>query len=448
MLNSVKTFAKIHFGLWLLICVAFSMSACSTIWAGGVDEEQNTVTADADNLDDGDSSSSSVEKISATSSAVEAISSTSRIVHADGEMDGIDHSPEVPSTSSTLSSAVYILISSSSVAEEKPSTSTFKGLLMNQESSSLSLTLDVDGSSFNVNTDASGYFTLEDLPYGTFPMYVLNEDGSTTDVAFFVQNEDSKSLLGPIPASLLDKITCSDLTPTPTKTIIVGNPQDPPFSDSTLNGGGADLNPHPKDSVSFYNDVASRPVANYMPSALDYGVVCNFETPLLSEKNYSCDISNTPKAVFVEAIAVIDALDGNGTYRKNMVGMANDNYNGLFRLAVINNECGATKPSLAFFVSDGFGFSCNNAVVSDAEIELNEPMQLTAIWYGDTLKLYKNGFLIAFRVAVDLPSNVANAPVVFGDQNLDLKLDEVRLGNLTITAADVLYRYYLKGGAQ
>jgi hypothetical protein len=58
----------------------------------------------------------------------------------------------------------------------------------------------VDGSSFNVNTDASGYFTLEDLPYGTFPMYVLNEDGSTTDVAFFVQNEDSKSLLGPIPA--------------------------------------------------------------------------------------------------------------------------------------------------------------------------------------------------------------------------------------------------------
>jgi hypothetical protein len=41
----------------------------------------------------------------------------------------------------------------------------------------------------------------------------------------------------------------------------------------------------------------------------------------------------------------------------------------------------------------------------------------------------------------------SSEPIFFGKESLNLKLDDVRLSTSAIGESDVLYRYYLKGGA-
>ena len=59
------------------------------------------------------------------------------------------------------------------------------------------------------------------------------------------------------------------------------------------------------------------------------------------------------------------------------------------------------------------------------------------------LMLYKDGFKIAQKyIGYRPPQDFTTSPFVFGDEELDLKLKDVRLGEKAITSADVLYRYY------
>ena len=64
-----------------------------------------------------------------------------------------------------------------------------------------------------------------------------------------------------------------------------------------------------------------------------------------------------------------------------------------------------------------------------------------------------NGFLIAQQQRQSISSeitisDVLETPFIFGDKGLDITIKDVRLGNKAINPADVLYRYYLKGGDQ
>jgi len=43
--------------------------------------------------------------------------------------------------------------------------------------------------------------------------------------------------------------------------------------------------------------------------------------------------------------------------------------------------------------------------------------------------------------------NPSTEPIIFGKEKLNIQLDDVRLSKTVINGADVLYRYYLKGGA-
>ena len=433
--------------LWALTLSSLALCACGTFFAGGVDEEQNTVAGvtEEDNLPV--SSSVMDEQPDSESSSSVIPSYDSDIQPSPGSEQLIDI-PSIDPVIGDISSSSYTApISSAGVSEPQLDLHEFTGIIRNN-GNPLDLSLNVNGNFISTTTDQSGKFTFENVPEGTHVLYTT-ENGTVGDVAFLLQNSgNSCSLLGPIPASESENLTVTDLTAPRMQTIIPRATGSTTPSDSIVYGGNG--NDGKNDSVIYYGEfeLTCYPTSE-MPHESDYGLVCKWdESTLNGTESSECDLTANPEAITIEANVVIGDLDSESSYRHNIVGKQWENSSGVFSLAVINNDCGVTKPSLAIFVSNGSEYSCDNALISGVTVETGIPLTLTAVWSDNTLWLYKNGFPVAFRVvSVDL-SNVMNAPLVFGDDDGTVRLDGVRLGNKRISSADVLYRFYLKGGEQ
>ena len=432
--------------LWAFAPITLALTACGTFWAGGVDEEQNTVAGATDEEFSQPASSSEMNEqpdSESSSSVILPIDSVAQPSH------GSEQVIVVPSTDpiiGTISSSSYTVpTSSTDSTEQRQDLHEFTGIIRNN-GNSLDLSLNVDGNLYTTTTDQSGRFTFENVPEGTHVLYTT-KDGTVGDVAFLLQNSGNRcSLLGPIPASESENLTATDLTAPPMQTIIPSAAGTTVPDTTTIVVGGGNGK---KDSVAYQGgiEISCYPIGE-MPHEADYGHVCKWDESTLNGAPSECDLTANPEAVTIEANVVIGNLDSESSYRLNIVGKQWEKSNGLFSLAVINNDCGVTKPSLAFFVSNGSGYSCDNALISGVTVETGVPLALTAVWSGNSLWLYKNGFPVAFRVgSIDL-SNDLNAPVVFGDEDGPVTLNSVQLGNKAIYSADVLYRYYLKGGEQ
>lgn len=155
----------------------------------------------------------------------------------------------------------------------------------------------------------------------------------------------------------------------------------------------------------------------------------------------------------LEAWVNVVSVDADSTpYRKNIVGklgFGSESDQSVFSLAVVDGDCSAAGPSLAFFVAggDGEAFSCSNAAVSAVKLEFGKWVYVTAVWDSGYINLYQDGGLVA-RKAVSVTRFASSPePVFFGKEAMDVKLDNVRIGVQAITESDVLYRYYLLGGA-
>lgn len=430
--------------LWAFAPITLALTACGTFWAGGVDEEQNTIAGAAE---ENNQPASSSEMISLPDSE----SSSSFSTPADPSAptsSGLEQGTAIvlPDPIIRISSSSYTIpVSSTATSEPELGKHEFTGIIRNN-GNPLDLSLNVDGNLYTTTTDQSGRFTFENVPEGTHVLYTT-KDGTVGDVAFLLQNSGNRcSLLGPIPASESENLTATDLTAPPMQTIIPSAAGTTiPDTTTNVDGGGNGK----KDSVAYQGgiEISCYPIGE-MPHETDYGHVCKWDESTLNGAPSECDLTANPEAVTIEANVVIGNLDSESSYRLNIVGKQWEKSNGLFSLAVINNDCGVTKPSLAFFVSNGSGYSCDNALISGVTVETGVPLALTAVWSGNSLWLYKNGFPAAFRVgSVDL-SNDLNAPVVFGNEDGTVTLNSVQLGNKAIYSADVLYRYYLKGGEQ
>lgn len=431
--------------LWAFAPITLALTACGTFWAGGVDEEQNTVAGATDEEFSQPASSSEMNEQPVTESSSSVTPANDTIVqpsHGSEQQTVIVFDPII----GTISSSSYTVpTSSTDSTEQRQDLHEFTGIIRNN-GNPLDLSLNVDGNFISTTTDQSGKFTFENVPEGTHVLYTT-ENGNVGDVAFLLQNSGNGcSLLGPIPASESENLTVTDLIAPPMQTFIPDATGTTNPSDTVVFGG----NDGKKDSVIYYGgtELTCYPTS-VMPHESDYGHVCNWdEGALNSTGSTECDLTANPEAITIEANVVIGNLDSESSFRHNIVGKQWEKSNGLFSLAVINNDCGVTKPSLAFFVSNGSGYSCDNALISGVTVETGVPLALTAVWSGNSLWLYKNGFPAAFRVgSVDL-SNDLNAPVVFGDEDGTVTLNSVQLGNKAIYSADVLYRYYLKGGEQ
>ena len=431
--------------LWAFAPITLALTACGTFWAGGVDEEQNTVAGATDEEFSQPASSSEMNEQPVTESSSSVTPANDTIVqpsHGSEQQTVIVFDPII----GTISSSSYTVpTSSTDSTEQRQDLHEFTGIIRNN-GNPLDLSLNVDGSLYTTTTDQSGRFTFENVPEGTHVLYTT-KDGTVGDVAFLLQNSGNRcSLLGPIPASESENLTATDLTAPPMQTIIPSAAGTTiPDTTTNVDGGGNGK----KDSVAYQGgiEISCYPIGE-MPHEADYGHVCKWDESTLNGAPSECDLTANPEAVTIEANVVIGNLDSESSYRLNIVGKQWEKSNGLFSLAVINNDCGVTKPSLAFFVSNGSGYSCDNALISGVTVETGVPLALTAVWSGNSLWLYKNGFPAAFRVgSVDL-SNDLNAPVVFGNEDGTVTLNSVQLGNKAIYSADVLYRYYLKGGEQ
>lgn len=431
--------------LWAFAPITLALTACGTFWAGGVDEEQNTVAGATDEEFSQPTSSSEMNEQPVTESSSSVTPTNDTIVqpsHGSEQQTVIVFDPVI----GTISSSSYTVpTSSTDSTEQRQDLHEFTGIIRNN-GNPLDLSLNVDGNLYTTTTDQSGRFTFENVPEGTHVLYTT-KDGTVGDVAFLLQNSGNRcSLLGPIPASESENLTATDLTAPPMQTIIpsAAGTTIPDTTTIVVDGGNGK-----KDSVAYQGgiEISCYPIGE-MPHEADYGHVCKWDESTLNGAPSECDLTANPEAVTIEANVVIGNLDSESSYRLNIVGKQWEKSNGLFSLAVINNDCGVTKPSLAFFVSNGSGYSCDNALISGVTVETGVPLALTAVWSGNSLWLYKNGFPAAFRVgSVDL-SNDLNAPVVFGNEDGTVTLNSVQLGNKAIYSADVLYRYYLKGGEQ
>ena len=430
--------------LWAFAPITLALTACGTFWAGGVDEEQNTVAGATDEEFSQPASSSEMNEQPVTESSSSVTPANDTIVqpsHSSEQQTVIVFDPII----GTISSSSYTVpTSSTDSTEQRQDLHEFTGIIRNN-GNPLDLSLNVDGNFISTTTDLNGKFTFENVPEGTHVLYTT-KDGTVGDVAFLLQNNGNGcSLLGPIPASESSNLTVTDLTAPPMQTIF------PDAGGTDLSDSFPSLGGNGKiDTVVYHsgNDINCYPVRE-MPHEPDYGHVCVWdEASQNGTATSECDLTANPEAITIEANVVIGSLDPDSSYRLNIVSKQWEKSSGVFSLAVINNDCGVTKPSLAFFASNGSAYSCDNALISGVTVETGVPLALTAVWNGTSLWLYKNGFPVAFRIgSVDL-SNVVNAPVVFGDEKGTVTLNSVQLGNKAIFSADVLYRYYLNGGEQ
>lgn len=159
--------------------------------------------------------------------------------------------------------------------------------------------------------------------------------------------------------------------------------------------------------------------------------------------------------LYLELLLQVDSAKSTKSeksYRRNIVGklgFGSEDDHDIFSLALIKGECGVDEPHLAFFLADGSGdsLSCRNAVVSKESFDFGTWTHVVVVFESGIVKMYKNGILDAEQEVSVSTIQKSDEPIFFGKENLNLKLDDVRLGEKAITSADVLYRYYLSGGA-
>ena len=422
---------------------AFILSAC----AGGVGEETNSIIGAAEDDQSAPIETDSAPQVTAPNhdTVDSAIPDTTRQEYSD-KQTVVDND--------TINDIV------NTPAFDAPIGSDFNGILYNTNGQILDISVKLPNGTQQTQTDSLGYFTLSNLPEGTYPMFVsLGND----EIAYLVQKGTyGNSLYGPVSASAISSITAASLKAPPVETVYYDGEADTDPSvgsdtsstdpsDSTVIGGGtptvdggkngnSGLSIIPAGHDGFISSIAT----NELPHDIDYGVV----------KHWSADIANASTEPDQDGIVTslaewnvevqfqLKQLDTTTSYIKNIFGQFDDKAS-FFSVALINGECGTTAPSLAFFVGKNNEFSCNSAVISAAEIKSYAILSVTVTVQNGLLKLYKNGFLIANNYAgYSLSKSEGVPPFVFGEENFDVKLSDVRLGEKAIDSGDVLYRYY------
>lgn len=430
MLKFFKT-ARCPIGFCAIASSAIALSACGTFWAGGVDEETNTVaganTEDRSNYDlvaSADSIDVNIDTLHIPVQEVHTpIKSDPQLVISDPPMIGSCEEDTYPATNIPVNS--------------------FTGKLNNTNGEALNITVKLYGGDVNTTTDASGYFKLQDLPIGIYPMIVTSEK---SEIAYLLKNNSSnEEILGPVPSSAISTVDASDFEEPALQNFN--------YIDEGTSVGAPDPQPEPdpdpesSSATTGYQSSASEkePVAATidLPHDFDYGVINQWSN--IENGSIEADLSNDnrwPEEWTVEVNFELSSIDAEGSYTRNLFGKF-ENESGVIRLAIINGVCGTKAPSFALYISSYGEFSCNYAVISTATVETGKKISLTGTFDGKALKLYKDGFKIAEKIRnfYGLQS-YSKEQFVFGDENLNLKLNDVRLGEKAITSADVLYRYY------
>ena len=435
MLKIFKIASRVE--LWALASVAFTMSACGVFWAGGVDEETNTVAGV-------DPEDSKPDAIASADSIVPTID-TSYFTNQPIEIV----KPPETGTRLVITNPDPVYDEPSPPPTDDTELHDFTGRLYNGNGEALNITVELkDGGNVSTKTDAAGYFQLNALPVGVYPL-IVSSGNSNDGVAYLLKNSSTDTdLLGPVPSSVISSITESDFE--------APDIQNFNYKDEGPGGAGCPPLPQSGSSSSYQPSSSSSQIiylssgsgvsvmaSNELPHDVDYGVLYRWETV----ENGSTEENSNQEIYWysewtVEVNFELGSIDSENSYRKNIFGKFTGS-NGVFALTIINGICGTEAPSYALFSLRYGSFDCREAVISTAPVETGKKVSLTGTFEGQMLMLYKDGFKIAQKyIGYRPPQDFNTSPFVFGDEELDLKLKDVRLGEKAITSADVLYRYY------
>ena len=413
---------KIGLGQWAVASFAFTLSACGVFWAGGVDEEQNTVAGVADEIE---TENSANIKPNTDSQNCYTRNDTTYCIHvADANLPIGD----------TLDSA----LTPTPIVDVTPVKSSYsiKGYVATDKGTSKSIEVALQDTSFCVMGNSDGSFELA-IPEGTrsFIVKSVTTNGYVSESNYYLVYGSGINVVGPVPTSVADDVDAEDLEAPPVQTVEM-----PPVSGMTPDPGPVFDPPDtsattipPQDTTDNNSDAVI-----LLPNDPDYGLVYHWSESNMpaneSVVNDSLVFAEGLEELTFEITFKVTSFPETLRFSKNVFGKK-----GLFNLAITKSSCHVQEPAFAFFIGNGFDFtSCHDkAVVSSATIEVGKEITVTGVWDGKHVMLYMDGFLIAEQIL----TKIADINYITADNILETPF-------MFVSSADVLYRHYLKGGAQ
>lgn len=319
------------------------------------------------------------------------------------------------------------------------------------------------GSSWETYVDSQGKFLLENVPAGQYMLFAKSPDPARYVNAAYVMDvsEEGSSVAGPLPTSMISSLEVlkeSEAFDRLMSTASEDNSMALPLSTEygLISLWSMD---YVRTNGEFMSTTDARGRVGDMALYGMDGLVTGFSgKAVLLDSPSKFGVVDKDNGVLdsaaeltLELMIQVDSVDEQGSYRRNIIGKLgfDEKDKNVFSFALINKDCGAEKPSIAFFIADGSGdsLSCKNAVVSKEEIDFGTWTHYVVSWDGKNISLYKNGYLDAEEVVAVKVLEPSEEPMFLGKENINVRLDDVRLGAKAIGSADVLYRYYLRGGS-
>ena len=444
--------------------------ACTTEVANGVSEETNTV---AGILVDGSGKVVAGVPVCARHYAVDTITVTDT-TDSEGKFGlALSRQGQYGLSASKDKFAYYSTINFDgfevNVSAKLEKTGSVEGkIYLRQDTSSAGIKVYIPGSPWETETDKNGGFSLKNVPVGVLPLLAKSPDPIHFVDAVYVVSVSSKStsFRGPIPTGMFEYFAKSSV-----------EKEEEPVDEivNTVDAVGAanlqfPLSPEyglrswwPMDYLTKAGKDTKKvsDARGGTDGILLYGVDSLEEGA--TEKAlalYGSDqfgviegdrgLLDSAKALTLEAWMQVEKPDSKN-YRMNLIGklgFGSSEDKDVFSLALVQGECDRKNVSLGFFIADGSSNSleCEDAAFVDYKL-FDEWVYVTVVWDGKTSALYINGLKVAEKAVSVTQIGVSSEPIFFGKESLNLKLDDVRLSTSAIGESDVLYRYYLKGGA-
>lgn len=314
------------------------------------------------------------------------------------------------------------------------------------------------GSKWENHTDSDGSFTIKKVPKGIYPVVVKPLDKKYVNSYYVVSVDGDGSIFyGPYSENIIESVYAQIESGVFEKgkgfkkinlvrssdygSVSLWNFDDLQESKSSMNSKDSKSK---TDNIVFYGkpgvETGILGKAISLDGASQYGVIEN-------DNDFLTDAS----ALTLDAWVMVNKTPKGKDYRRNIVGklgFGSKTDQDVFSLSIVQGVCGAKEPKFAFFIAGGNesdSLNCSEAVFSKG-IETKAWSYISVVWANSELALYVNGKLVdKIKTSVKKIAQ-SGEPIIFGKENLNLRLDEVQIGTKAINELDVLFRYYSKGG--
>ena len=323
----------------------------------------------------------------------------------------------------------------------------------------------IPGSSWASSTDDDGCFKIGNVPFGNYPLYLKSQEPIQFADAVYIMGvrESGNEFKGPFPVSVIEEWISSgkelDEFVNNDKFASLEKASSSLMMPLSVEFGlrswwAMDYLSLSLDGTSHIGDARG-----FTDGILVYGVdslregVTEKSLPLNGADEFGVvendrGILDSATSFTIETWVNVGKVSS-GEFRRNIVGKLG--FGGaddadVFSLALVDGVCGVEEISIGFFIADGMSDSlgCEDAVFSVLP-SFDEWVYVAAVWDGENLMLYVNGQLMdSSKVSVHR-IGISEESIFFGKENLNLKLDNVRISTTAVSESDVIYRFYQIG---